>query len=102
MLTVPIGVILASAFPAIVVYAQELLPGRTARWPACSSDSRSAWAASGRRCWAGWPTLIGIDFVYRICAFLPLFGLLAALLPDVERELPAGRPSREPATGVAS
>ena len=42
---------IASAFPAIVVYAQELMPGRVGWFPASSSDRRSGWAASARRCW---------------------------------------------------
>jgi MFS transporter, FSR family, fosmidomycin resistance protein len=56
VLTVPIGLVLASAFSAILVYAQELLPRRVGLWPACSSGSRSGWAGSGRPPSAGWPT----------------------------------------------
>ena len=55
VLSMIIGVILASAFPAIVVYAQELLPGQGRHdRRACSSAFPSAWAASARRCWARW------------------------------------------------
>ncbi len=56
VLTVPIGLILSSAFPAIVVYAQDLCPGAPARWRACSSDSPSAWGAWVPRRWARSPT----------------------------------------------
>lgn len=49
LLTVPIGLILASAMPAILVHAQELLPGRVGL-VGCSSASPSGWAASARRC----------------------------------------------------
>ena len=52
VLTVAIGLILASAFSAILVYAQELLPAASAWSPACSSASPLAWAAWEPRRWA--------------------------------------------------
>ena len=52
VLSFVIGMIIASAFAAILVFAQELLPGGSAPSPDCSSASRSGWAASVRRCWA--------------------------------------------------
>ena len=59
-------------------------PAVPARWRGCSSASPSAWAASAPRCWASSPTHVGINFVYQICAFLPLIGLLAGFLPDID------------------
>ena len=56
VLTVIIGLVLASAFSAIVVFAQELVPGRVGPSRACSSASRSAPAESARRCSASSPT----------------------------------------------
>ena len=85
VLTVPIGLILASAFSAIIVYAQELMPSRSAWWPACSSASRSAWAGSARRSSAGWPTTPASASSTSVCAFLPLIGLLTAFLPNLEK-----------------
>jgi MFS transporter, FSR family, fosmidomycin resistance protein len=54
VLVVIIGVVLASAFSAIVVYAQELVPGRVGLISGCSSGLPSAWPGSVRPCWAGW------------------------------------------------
>ena len=56
VLVVIIGAVLASAFSAIVVYAQELVPGKVGMIAGCSSACRSAWAGWARRRWAGWPT----------------------------------------------
>ncbi len=57
ILTIPIGFILASAFPAIVVYAQELVPGKPARLPAFSLVSPSAWAGLVQHFSVCWPTI---------------------------------------------
>ena len=85
-LTVIIGLILASAFPAIVVFAQELLPGKV---------GMIAWLFFGLAFGIGGlgAALLGvladrksIEFVYQVCAYLPLIGLLTALLPDIERK----------------
>ena len=85
VLTVVIGLILASAFSAIVVYAQELVPGQGRhRSPACSSASPSAWAASAPRVLGELADMTSIDFVYQVCAFLPAIGLLAAFLPNLD------------------
>jgi len=56
ILSVIIGLVLASAFSAILVYAQDLIPGKSAWSQASSSDWPSGWAASARRCWANSPT----------------------------------------------
>jgi FSR family fosmidomycin resistance protein-like MFS transporter len=82
--------ILASAFPAILVYAQELVPGKVGMISGMFFGL--AFGASGLG--AAWLGVLAdatsIDYVYRLCAFLPLIGLLTALLPDVERQPPAG------------
>jgi FSR family fosmidomycin resistance protein-like MFS transporter len=89
VLTVPIGVILASAFPAIVVYAQELLPGRTGTVAGLFFGFAFGMGGIGAAVLGKLADAFGISTVYEVCAFLPLIGLLAALLPDVER-----RPAR--------
>ncbi|HEV7445398.1 MAG TPA: MFS transporter, partial [Steroidobacteraceae bacterium] len=93
VLTVPIGVILASAFPAIVVYAQELLPGRTGTVAGLFFGFAFGMGGIGAAVLGKLADAFGINAVYEVCAFLPLIGLLAALLPDVEhrraRALPA-------------
>jgi MFS transporter, FSR family, fosmidomycin resistance protein len=86
VLTVPIGLILSSAFPAIVVYAQDLLPGRTGTVAGLFFGLAFGMGSVGAAVLGALADHIGIAFVYQICAFLPLIGLLAALLPDVHRE----------------
>ena len=84
VLTVPIGLILASAFPAIVVYAQELLPGRTGTVAGLFFGFAFGMGAVGAAALGVLADFSGIDFVYQLCAFLPALGLLAGLLPNVE------------------
>ena len=86
VLTVPIGLILSSAFPAIVVYAQDLLPGRTGTVAGLFFGLAFGMGSVGAAVLGALADHVGIAFVYQICAFLPLIGLLAALLSDVHRE----------------
>jgi MFS transporter, FSR family, fosmidomycin resistance protein len=84
ILTVPIGVILASAFPAIIVYAQELLPGRTGTVAGLFFGLAFGMGGIGAAVLGEIADSFGIRLVYEICAFLPLIGLLAGFLPDVD------------------
>jgi FSR family fosmidomycin resistance protein-like MFS transporter len=93
VLTVPIGVILASAFPAIVVYAQELMPGRTGTVAGLFFGFAFGMGGIGAAVLGKLADTVGINTVYDLCAFLPLIGLLAALLPDVEQHRPRALPS---------
>jgi MFS transporter, FSR family, fosmidomycin resistance protein len=86
VLTVPIGVILASAFPAIVVYAQELMPGRTGTVAGLFYGFAFGMGGVGAAVLGKFADLTSITFVYQVCAFLPLLGLLAAFLPSVSHE----------------
>ena len=88
VLTVPIGMILASAFPAILVYAQELLPGRTGTVAGLFFGFAFGLGGIGAAVLGKLADAFGIDAVYQMCAFLPLIGLLAAFLPNVERRNP--------------
>ena len=83
VLTVPIGLILASAFPAIVVYAQDLLPGRTGTVAGLFFGLAFGMGSVGAAVLGKLADHIGVDAIYQICAFLPLIGLLAAFLPDL-------------------
>ena len=58
-------------------------PARSAPSRACFTDWRSAWAASARPCLGTLADLTSIDFIYRVCAFLPAIGLLAVFLPEI-------------------
>jgi FSR family fosmidomycin resistance protein-like MFS transporter len=85
ILAVIIGLVMASAFSAIVVYAQELVPGRVGLISGIYFGFAFGLGGLGAAALGRLADAIGIVSVYRICAFLPLIGLLAALLPDVER-----------------
>jgi MFS transporter, FSR family, fosmidomycin resistance protein len=85
VLTVPIGLILASAFPAIVVYAQDLLPGRTGTVAGLFFGLAFGMGSVGAAVLGKLADHVGVDVVYAICAFLPLIGLLAGFLPDVHK-----------------
>ncbi len=85
VLTVPIGLILSSAFPAIVVYAQDLLPGRTGTVAGLFFGFAFGMGSVGAAALGALADHIGITLVYQLCAFLPLIGLLAGFLPDVHR-----------------
>ena len=86
VLTVPIGFILASAFPAIVVYAQELMPGKTGTVAGLFFGFAFGMGGIGAAALGALADHTSIEFVYRVCAWLPLVGLLAALLPTVDYE----------------
>lgn len=81
VLTVPIGLILASAMPAILVYAQELLPGRIGLVGGLFFGFAFGMGGLGAAILGELADHAGIEFVYVLCAHLPLIGLSAALLP---------------------
>lgn len=83
-LSVVIGVIISSAFPAIVVYAQELVPGRTGMISGMFFGLIFGVGGIGAALLGSLADASGIEFVYRLCSFLPLIGLLTALLPNIE------------------
>ena len=84
VLTVPIGLILASAFSAIIVYAQELLPSRVGMVAGMFFGFAFGMAGIGAAVLGWMADRIGIEAVYQICAFLPLMGLLTGFLPNLE------------------
>jgi len=85
ILTVVIGLILASAFSAIVVYAQELVPGRVGLISGVFFGFAFGMGGLGAAVLGQLADAIGIESVYRLCAFLPLIGLFAAFLPDLDQ-----------------
>jgi len=80
--TVPIGFLLASAFPAIVVYAQELMPGRVGTVSGLMFGLAFGLGGIGAALLGVLADATSITLVYKLCAFLPALGLLAGLLPD--------------------
>jgi FSR family fosmidomycin resistance protein-like MFS transporter len=81
VLSVPIGLILASAFPAIVVYGQELVPFRVGTVAGLFFGLAFGLGGVGAALLGQVADAKGIVFVFSICSFLPAIGLLAALLP---------------------
>ncbi len=82
-LTVIIGMMLASAFPAIVVYAQELVPGKVGTISGLFFGLAFGLAGLGAAILGRLADYTSIEFVYRVCAVLPALGLLTVFLPDM-------------------
>nr|WP_246710724.1 MFS transporter [Mesorhizobium sp. RMAD-H1] len=85
VLTVIIGFILASAFPAIVVFAQELVPGRVGMIAGLFFGFAFGMAGIAAAVLGIVADAKGISFVYTICSYLPLLGLLTVFLPDMRK-----------------
>jgi FSR family fosmidomycin resistance protein-like MFS transporter len=84
VLTVIIGLVLASAFSAILVYAQELVPGRVGAISGLFFGLAFGVAGIGAAVLGRLADATSIGFVYRVCSFLPAIGLLTAFLPHME------------------
>ncbi len=84
VLTVPIGMIMASAFSAILVYAQELVPGRIGTVSGVFFGVAFGLGGLGAGVLGAIADRTSIGFVYEICAYLPLIGLFAAFLPHTQ------------------
>jgi FSR family fosmidomycin resistance protein-like MFS transporter len=85
ILSVIIGVILASAFSAILVFAQELVPGKVGMVSGLFFGLAFGMGGIGAAVLGKLADMTSINFVYQICAFLPAIGLLTAFLPDIEK-----------------
>ena len=86
ILTVVIGFILASAFSAIVVYGQELLPGKVGTIAGLFFGFSFGVAGLSAAVLGQVADLQGIRFVYHLCSFLPAIGLLTVFLPNIEKD----------------
>jgi len=95
VLSAIIGTILASAFPAIVVYAQELLPGKVGMISGLFFGLAFGTAGIAAALLGELADYTSITFVYRACAFMPLLGLLTAFLPDIEGAMRRGAKTQE-------
>ncbi len=85
VLAMVIGVILASAFSAILVYAQELIPGKVGTVSGLFFGFAFGMGGIGAALLGKLADSQGIEFVYQLCAFLPLIGICAMFLPNLER-----------------
>ena len=86
VLAVTVAMIMASAFSAILVYAQELLPGRVGLVAGMFFGFSFGLGGLGAAALGQIADWTSIDTVYRVCSFLPLIGLLTAFLPNIERK----------------
>jgi len=84
VLAFPIGIILASAFPSILVYAQELLPGNLGLISGLFFGFAFGMGGIGSAVLGAIADHTSIQHVYRLTAFLPLLGLIAILLPNLD------------------
>jgi len=84
ILSVVIGLILSSAFSAIVVFAQELLPGRVGMVSGLFFGLAFGLGGLGAAILGELADETSIRFVYQVCSFLPVIGLLTAFLPNIE------------------
>ncbi len=83
--TILIGLILSSAFSAILVYAQELIPGKVGAVSGLFFGFAFGMGGLGAAALGLLADARSIDYVYSVCAFLPLLGVVAALLPDTKK-----------------
>ncbi len=86
VLTIVIGLLMASAFPAILVYAHELMPGRVGLVSGMFFGFAFGLGGLGAAAMGRIADAHGIAFVYQLCSYLPAIGLAVWLLPDLERD----------------
>jgi FSR family fosmidomycin resistance protein-like MFS transporter len=85
VLSVIIGLVLASAFSAILVFAQDLVPGRVGLIAGLFFGLSFGLGGLGAAALGELADRTSMDFVYRVCSFLPAIGLLTYFLPTIER-----------------
>ncbi len=90
VLSAIVGLVIASAFPAIIVYAQELMPNRIGMVSGLFFGLAFGMGGLGAALLGVLADWTSIVFVYKVCAFLPLIGALAAFLPSEPKALAAG------------
>lgn len=85
ILSVIIGLVLSSAFSAILVYAQELLPGKEGLIGGLFFGLAFGIAGISSAIFGNMADKHGIEYIYHIAAFMPLIGLIAGLLPNIKK-----------------
>ena len=86
VLTIIIGLLTASAFPAVLVYAHEVMPGRVGLVSGMFFGFAFGLGGLGAALMGGLADVYGIATVYKICSFLPLLGIVAWFLPNMTEE----------------
>jgi FSR family fosmidomycin resistance protein-like MFS transporter len=89
ILSVIIGFVIASAFSAILVYAQDLVPGRVGMISGLFFGFAFGMGGIGAAVLGKLADMTSIIFVYKVCAYLPAIGLLTGLLPNSRKNAPA-------------
>jgi len=84
VLSVVIGLIISSAFSAILVYGQELIPGKVGLVAGLFFGLAFGMGGIGSALLGNLADHTSINYVYKVCAFLPLIGILTAFLPNIE------------------
>ena len=102
ILSFVIGLVLASAFSAILVFAQELMPGKVGAVSGLFFGFAFGMGGIGAAVLGALADRHGIEFVYRACGFLPLLGMIAAFLPTIEHRTPAQAPVPAPMPALAT
>lgn len=94
VLAIVIGVIIASAFSAILVYATDLVPGKIGTMSGLFFGFMFGMAGIGSAVLGWMADEISIEYVFRVCAYLPLIGIVATFLPNIRYGAltPAGQP----------
>jgi MFS transporter, FSR family, fosmidomycin resistance protein len=90
-LSMVIGLVLASAFSAIVVYAQELMPNRIGMISGLFFGLAFGLGGLGAAILGVLADWTSVEFVYKVCSFLPVLGVLTVLLPDTRAKAPGVR-----------
>jgi len=85
VLAIMVGLIMSSAFSALVVYAQEAVPGRVGLVSGIMFGLMFGIGGLGAAGLGHLADLYGIEWVYDVCAYLPLLGVITAFLPDTRR-----------------
>jgi len=85
ILIVIIGLIISSAFPAILVYAQELLPKKLGMVSGLFYGFAFGMGGVGSAVLGLWADATSIQFIYQVCSYLPLIGVIAYFLPDMKK-----------------
>ena len=80
-----VGFVLSSAFPAILLYAQELLPNKLGLVSGLFFGFAFGVAGIASAVLGNMADLFGIEAVYRVCAYMPLLGLVTCFLPDLKK-----------------
>jgi MFS transporter, FSR family, fosmidomycin resistance protein len=93
VLIIIIGLITASAFPAVLVYAHEVMPGRVGLVSGMFFGFAFGLGGLGAAIMGGLADVYGIAVVYKICSFLPILGVVAWFLPDMTKEKNRYRPT---------